>query len=147
MISIVDLKAALNGVIQNKYGSSYKYYGNEISEGYEKPSFFTQLLPINLNPITINFSEKRFSFIITYFSKRIDEEDSLTKVSELMEAFGLKVKVKDRYINVSEFEYEFVGEKSNILQMSLNVSFMDEIKKEETHQLMNELGVNQRLEV
>ena len=64
-----------------------------------------------------------------------------------MEAFGLKVKVNDRYINVSDFEYDFVGEKSNILQMSLNVSFMDEIKKEETHQLMKELGVNQRLEV
>ena len=147
MISIVDLKAALNGVIQNKYGSSYKYYGIEITEGYEKPSFFTQLLPVNLNPITTNFSEKRFSFIITYFSKKVDEEDSLTKVSELMDAFGLKVKVKDRYVNVSEFEYEFVGEKSNILQMSLNVSFMDEIKKEETQQLMNELGVKQRLEV
>ena len=147
MISIVDLKAALNGVIQNKYGSSYKYYGIEITEGYEKPSFFTQLLPVNLNPITTNFSEKRFSFIITYFSKKVDEEDALTKVSELMDAFGLKVKVKDRYVNVSEFEYEFVGEKSNILQMSLNVSFMDEIKKEETQQLMNELGVKQRLEV
>lgn len=147
MISIVDLKAALNGVIQNKYGSSYKYYGIEITEGYEKPSFFTQLLPVNLNPITTNFSEKRFSFIITYFSKKVDEEDALTKVSELMDAFGLKVKVKDRYVNVSEFEYEFVGEKSNILQMSLNVSFMDEIKKEETRQLMNELGVKQRLEV
>ena len=147
MISIVDLKAALNGVIQNKYGSSYKYYGIEITEGYEKPSFFTQLLPVNLNPITTNFSEKRFSFIITYFSKKVDEEDALSKVSELMDAFGLKVKVKDRYVNVSEFEYEFVGEKSNILQMSLNVSFMDEIKKEETRQLMNELGVKQRLEV
>lgn len=147
MISIVDLKNALVNVIENKYGKSYKYYGNEVTKGYVKPSFFTQLLPVNLDNVTTNFSERKFSFIITYFQKDVDEEDALTKVSELMEAFGLKVKVNDRYVNVSDFEYDFVGEKSNILQMSLNVSFMDEIKKEETHQLMKELGVNQRLEV
>ena len=147
MISIVDLKAALNGVIQNKYGNSYKYYGNEVTEGYVKPSFFTQLLPVQLGNVTTNFSEKRFSFIITYFQKKVDEADALTKVDELMEAFGLKVKVGDRYVNVSDFEYDFIGEKSNILQMSLNVSFLDGIKKEETHQLMNELGLKQRMEV
>lgn len=147
MITVVKLKKALIDVIKNKYGKSYKYYGNEVTEGYDKPSFFTQLLSVNSNNVTTNFAERKYLFVITYFQKQIDEADALAKFSELVEAFGLKVKVNDRYVNVSDFAYEFVGEKSNILQMSLNVSFMDGIKKEETHQTMKELSVNQRLEV
>lgn len=147
MITVVELKKALIDVIKNKYGKSYKYYGNEVTEGYDKPSFFTQIVPVQNENVTTNFSERKYSFVITYFQKEIDEEDALTKFSELVEAFGLKVKVNNRYVNVSDFDYEFIGEKNNILQMSLNVSYMDGIKKENTHQIMNKLSVNQRLEV
>ena len=37
----------------------------------------------------------------------------------------------------TDFDYEFVGEKSNILQMSLNVSFKDGIKKEEWKEIFS----------
>lgn len=147
MISVVELKKALVDVIRSKYGKSYKYYGIEVTEGYEKPSFFTQIVPVEMENVTTNFADSAYSFVITYFQKQIDEADALQKVSELREAFGLKVKVEDRYVSVTDFDYEFVGEKNNILQMSLNVSFKDGIKKEETHQVMKELGVKQRLEV
>lgn len=134
-------------MIQSKYGKVYKYYGIEVTEGYDKPSFFTQIVPVQMENVTTNFTDSAYSFVITYFQELIDEEDALQKVSELREAFGLKVKVEDRYVNVTDFDYDFVGEKNNILQMSLNVSFKDGIEKEKTHQVMKELGVKQRLEV
>ena len=70
MISVVELKKALVDVIRSKYGKSYKYYGIEVTEGYEKPSFFTQIVPVEMENVTTNFADSAYSFVVTYFQKK-----------------------------------------------------------------------------
>lgn len=147
MIPAGDVKKALIDVLKKVFGKKYKYYGIEVSEGYEKPSFFTQMIPISMENETTNITSSAYSFVITYFQQKIDEADALEVFSKIREGYGLKVKIGDRYINVTDVDYDFVGEKSNILQVTVNVLFKDKIEKEETAQIMKQMEIKRKMEV
>ena len=147
MIPAGDVKKALIDVLKKIFGKKYKYYGIEVSEGYEKPSFFTQMIPIDTGNETINTANSAYSFVITCFQEKIDEADALETFSKIREGYGLKVKIGNRYINVTDVDYDFVGEKRNILQVTVNVSFKDKIEKEETAPIMREIEITKKMEV
>lgn len=148
MISVAEVKKTMIGILKGKYGNAYKYYGIEVTEGYEKPAFFTQLVPIRLQGETKNAADSAYSFVITYFQKKIDEVDALTKLSEIREAYGLKLRIGDRYVNVDDVDYDFVGERNNILQITVGISFKEKVMKAgSTQPLMKHLMMNERMEV
>ena len=64
-------------------------------------------------------------FRSTYFHNDADEADALEKISVIEEAFSHKVKIKDRYANVSEVESGFTGKFGNIPQVKVTFSFLD----------------------
>lgn len=130
MIQMQEVKKEMIQVIKNLYPKGYRFYGAEVTEGYEKPSFFTQILPEKMENETKNLRSNTLMFVVTYFQKAVDEADMLEKAREIRNAFGLKVKVDDRYINVIDFDYDFVGSDDNILQMRITVSFYEQIPRE-----------------
>ena len=146
MISLVELKKSLISVLRELYPKGYKFYGNEVVEGYEKPSFFTQLIPVTMENATQHTTNNTMLFVITYFQKKKDEEDNLRKIAEIRKAFGLKVEVAGRQINVEEIDFQFVGEEGNILQVQVTINYIDDIgKEEEQHEAIG--GVVTRMEV
>ena len=152
MIKASDLKKALNGVLRSLYSEGYRFYGKEVSEGYEKPSFFTELVLLSYQNETTNFRSMRYGYYITYFQKdtangRKDEADALKKWDEIRNAYGLKIKVGKRFLNITGCNYEWVGEKRDILQVSLYIDFIEEIEKTETAPIMQELTLKEKMEV
>ena len=146
MIALDELKKGLIAVLRKQYPKGYKFYGNEVIEGYEKPSFFTQLIPATMENATQHTTNNTMLFVITYFQKQKDEADNFRKITEIRKAFGLKVEVADRQINVEELDYQFVGEEGNILQIQVTINYIDDIKKEEEqHEAIG--GVVTRMEV
>lgn len=146
MIALDELKKGLIAVLREKYPKGYKFYGNEVTEGYEKPSFFTQLIPATMENATQHTTNNTMLFVITYFQKQKDEADNFKKITEIRKAFGLKVEVADRKINVEELDYQFVGEDGNILQIQVTINYIDDIEKEEEqHEAIG--GVVTRMEV
>ena len=131
MIQIQEVKKEMIQVVRNLYPKGYRFYGAEVTEGYEKPSFFTQILPEKMENETKNVRSNVLMFVITYFQKEVDEADMLKKAKEIRNAFGMKVKVGDRYITVTDFDYDFMGSDDNILQMRITVSFYDQIPRKE----------------
>lgn len=138
MIRMAELKKGMLAVLKGLYPSGYRFYGTEVEEGYEKPSFFTQLVPVMMENGAQQVTDNVFLFVITYFQKDRDEVDALEKASEIQEAYGLKVRVADRYINVTEISYDFVGNGGNILQVQVTVSYKDQIGKHKEEQALME---------
>ena len=125
MIPLAEIKKELVSALRALYPEGYAFYGLEVTEGYKKPSFFTQLLQVSCETETMWTKKRLFIYEITYFQKEVDEADALEKISAIEKAFGNKVKIKDRYANVSEVESRFAGKFGNIPQVKVTFSFLD----------------------
>lgn len=146
MIALTELKKGMIAVLRELYPKGYKFYGNEVVEGYDKPSFFTQLIPVTMENVTQHTTNNTMLFVITYFQKNKDEADNFKKITEIRKAFGLKVEIADRQINVEEMDFQFIGEEGNILQIQVTINYIDDMEnEEEQHEPMG--GVVTRMEV
>lgn len=146
MIALTELKKGMIAVLRELYPKGYKFYGNEVVEGYDNPSFFTQLIPVTMENVTQHTTNNTMLFVITYFQKNKDEADNFKKITEIRKAFGLKVEIADRQINVEEMDFQFIGEEGNILQIQVTINYIDDMEnEEEQHEPMG--GVVTRMEV
>lgn len=136
-MTIADVKKAINALLREKYQSSmYELYGVDTSEGYARPCFFVKIVSDTMEAEGLNRYDNHMTCYIDYIQDKIDEADMLSKMNEIREMFQLCFKVGDRSIHTSNFEYDFVGSKRNILEMSFNMQFYTEINKKETSVLM-----------
>ncbi|MBU5331415.1 hypothetical protein KQI61_04335 [Anaerocolumna aminovalerica] len=138
MITPLDIRTSALGLLKKKYPKC-KRYGNEVMEGFDKPSFFMSIMPITNSNASVNFKFYSYSIIITYFPKEPDEIDSLTKAAEIEILFGYQMKVKDRLINITDYSYDFVGNNKNILQITIDVEFYDDIDKKDNSKIADKL--------
>ncbi len=147
MISVIEIKKELLSALKELYPKGYAFYGLEVTEGYAKPSFFTQLVPVSSETETNRIKNRVFIYEITYFQETVNEIDALQKVSEIEGIFGVKVKIKDRYANVTEFDYDFIGKSRDILQVKITFSFKDAIEqKAENHEPVRDVKVRTEME-
>lgn len=140
-IKFVEIKTAVNRLLGGKY-PEYKIYGKEIKEGYITPSFFTEILDKGSRPETKNFAEGGFTIKITYFQKEKNELDQLKKVDEIKDLFGLIFFVGNRRLAVGEFSHDYIGEYSDILQISIDIDYKENTKKEVTAPIATEVVVD-----
>ena len=141
MITALDIRIAVMDLLKKQY-PTYKRYGNEVTEGFDKPSFFVSIQPTLNSNESVNFKKYGYSIIITYFQSIKKEIDNMQKAAQIEELFGFQMPVKDRLINITDYDYQFVGNDSNILQITVNVEFYDEIKRTPTEPNVNELNLN-----
>lgn len=120
----------------------YKIYGKEIKEGYITPSFFTEILDKGSRAETKNFASGGFTVKITYFQKVKNELDQLKKVDEIKDLFGLIFFVGERRLTVGEYSHDFIGEYSDILQISIDIDYKENTKEEDTAPIAAEAFVD-----
>lgn len=136
-IKFTDIKKAVNRILKERYPPpQYKIYGQEIKEGYETPCFFTEILDKGSRAETKNFAKGGFTVKIVYFQQEKNELDQLEKADEIKELFGLVFCVGNRKLTVGEFSHDFIGEYSDILEISIDIDYMENTRKEETGPVM-----------
>ncbi|MCI9078988.1 MAG: hypothetical protein HFH68_08705 [Lachnospiraceae bacterium] len=131
----------MNTLLHEKY-PEYKIYGLEVKEGYEVPSFFTEIIDKGSSMETKNFAKGGFTIKITYFQKEKNEADQLEKTDGIKELFGLVFKVGERRLTTGEYSHSFVGEYSDILQISIDFDYMENTHKEEAAPVAGNLYLN-----
>lgn len=119
-----------------------KIYGKEIKEGYTTPSFFTEIIDRGSKAETKNFATNGFTLKITYFQKLKNESDQLEKVDEIKDLFGLIFFVEDRRLTVGEYSHDYIGEYSDILQISIDIDFKENTKRTETAPIATEATID-----
>ena len=119
----------------------YKIYGKEIREGYDAPCFFTEILDRGSRAETRNFAKGGFTIKITYFQNGKNEVDQLEKVDEIKDLFGLIFCVGDRKLTIGDFSHDYIGEYQDILQISIEIDYKENTRKEDTTPVAQEIGV------
>ena len=117
-----------------------------VTEGYKRPSFFTQIKPVSMNVVTERMRENVITFYIDYFQEQIDEMDMLDKIDEIKKLFGTHVKINDRALDVTSFEYDFIGTDRNILEISIELEWMEKIEQINTQPVMGSAFFNTEME-
>lgn len=145
-MTLSELKKGLLSLMQTIYPETeYKYYGMDVSEGFERPSFFTQIKPVEMDPNNYNSRNNRVTFFIDYMQEIVDEVDALDKIQQIRDSFGLAVKIGDRAVKVVSYDYEFIGTERNIPEISIDLEWMDRIDHTENLPLMESAEINQEM--
>lgn len=139
-IKFSEIKKAVNGLLKERYPPpEYKIYGREIKEGYDAPCFFTEILDKGSRAETKNFTKGGFTVKITYFQKEKNELDQLEKADEIKGLFGLFFCVGNRKLTVGDVSHDFVGEYQDILQMDIDVDYLENTRQEDTAPIAREI--------
>lgn len=139
MLSNVDIKAAINELLENATGLTV--YGKEVTEGYTTPSLFVEKISKPFKRETIGFAKSGFTIKITYFQSAPDELDQMRLLDKVRDAFGMCVKIADRILTVGEITHDYVGQKENILQISVDFDFYENTMPEETAEVAREYNL------
>lgn len=152
-----EIKAGLNKILQTAYPTvsddptvkTYEYYGLEVYEGYTCPCFFTRLETGESRPENKSTLYHRLTFSIMYIPEEVDEIDLMEKVDTIRGLFETAVEIdtgtEQRWIDCKGFDWGFGGTDRDILEMSVDVEYLTDIRKPETAELMKDAKI--KLEV
>lgn len=146
MLSQGEIKTAANELLHRATG--LKVYGREVTEGFERPSLFAEIIPKPFRREGKGFAKSGFTIKVTYFQTTPDESQQLRLVDTIKDAFGMVFVVQHRKLTVGEIEYDYVGQKEDILQISVDFDFYENTSvepEEETAQEM-EFGLRKNEE-
>ena len=116
----------------------------ENQEGtFENECFYVTLVPVTVKASTLKTNQKQLMLSVKYFGgSKLDNYDIADKLECL---FARNLKVKDKFLNVSNVEPNFlVDEVGDMLDFLVYITYFDEvcIDKEE-YELIQEINVNQ----
>lgn len=140
MISQAAIKKAANKLLKDKTG--LKIYGKEVIEGYDTPSLFVEIVAKPTKRETKNYAKSGFSLHITYFQKTPNELEQLEMVDTVKDAFGMSFTVGDRRLTVNETTYDYVGQKENILQVTVDFEYYENTEEQPTAETAGDLEMN-----
>lgn len=121
-------QVAIWKAVAKKLHEEYKctVYSDEVLEEFTMPCFFVKLL-MSSEMQTKNFIKRNVTIIATYFpsSEAKDEEHYLTVFDKFLILFQMGFPVDDRYLHVDDIHQDRVGEEDDILQITMDITFMD----------------------
>ena len=112
---------------------------------FENECFYVTLVPVTSKASTLKTNEKQLMVSIKYFSD--DKLNNYDMADKLENLFARSLKVKDRVLNISSVEPNFlVDEVGDMLDFLINITYFDasninsEIDKND-YELMKELNI------
>ena len=159
MLTEIQLKTALNSIIKGLYPKAH-IYGQGATEKFLYPAFFIEIRLNGCNDATANIVEKNYMVYITYIPKTITEEDNFIKVNEIRDGLKctddanrhMKMYIKvasdndNKYIQVKDYSFTFIGEAVDTLQISFTLSFFDFYDPTVTEKMMEHVVLTEKLE-
>ncbi|MCI8483500.1 MAG: hypothetical protein HFH41_04075 [Lachnospiraceae bacterium] len=140
MLSQAAIKTAANKLLKEKTG--LKIYGREVTEGYDTPSLFIEIIAKSFKRETRGFAKSGFILKITYFQEITNEMQQLQMVDTIKDAFGMVVVVEERHLTVGGITYDYIGQKENILQVSVEFDFYENTAEEPEGEEAGEMEFN-----
>jgi hypothetical protein len=128
MLRRTEIITAVTAILKNKF--SYKIYSDEIIEGFKPPCFFFKLIK-RTDIQTINFNDNQLSIIITYFSspEKNKEIEYINMIDDINQIFDIGFRAGKRYLHIKSFSDDRIGEKKDILQMTIAIEYLDNTNK------------------
>ena len=119
-------------IVENKEGT------------FENECFYVTLIPVTSKASTLKTNQKQLMISIKYFGgSKLDNYDIADKLEGL---FARNLKVKDRFLNISNIEPNFLtDEVGDILDFLIYITYFDFIKlNNETCDNMQDIDLNMK---
>ncbi|OHW61383.1 hypothetical protein EUAN_22330 [Andreesenia angusta] len=139
-MDFVEIKKAVNTVLKTNF-PDIDINAGETREGFKRPSFFTQIIPVVSEFETQNYKSNKLIIVTNYFPKKNIELDSLKMMNSLQRAFGMTLKVGSRVLTLKNIKSSIVDE---IVQFKFDLDYFENIEKKETTTVMGEILTNIR---
>lgn len=140
MIELLEVKKSCNAALKEAF-PDYKIYGTDVREGLKLPSFYTEIVPYTLIYESLNLVRQTCGYKITLLEKTPNEELELSVFEKIRKAFHLKVRIKDKLVNVDSVEFDYIGAENNIFQITVHFQWFDSIAVEKKEETVKELIV------
>ncbi len=139
-MKLVDIKEAINLTLKSNFPAIGRY-SRETKEGFKKPCFFIELLPIMRIKENKAHYFRKITVLIRYFSLNKTELEGLKISDELEDVFLQPITIGDRKITIDEVESEFIDE---VLVFQFDISYIDSLEEDKVYgyedsELMQEL--------
>ena len=124
MVLYQDIAKAVTVVIKETF-PNVPIYGDEVKEGYRKPSFFIGILPVSSINHTRSIKEEQLLITVSYFSNTIDTLKNYSVMQKLKGAFGRVLSVDNRKFTIQETNTQKVGEDGDIYQFTFDINYYE----------------------
>ena len=143
MITLVDLKKAVNDILKSKFEPLIPVIAQDVEKGFQRPSFTTEITEPKIETLESQI-EISCTVTIYYFSDLKDTEKSISVLDmqwQLPILFGNKLKVANRALDIIEPSSDY-GD--GILVFEFDILFYQGIEdsQESTAEMMQELHIN-----
>ena len=124
MLRQTEIITSVSALLKEQF--NYPVYSDETLEKFKQPCFFIKLVR-RTDTRTVNYNQNQLSIIITYFSssEKNKEIEFLDITDDFLVLFRAGFKTADRYLKVSDIQSERIGEKADILQVMLDITYHD----------------------
>ena len=95
-----------------------------------------------MTPQTVNWMHKELDIRITYYTNDKNEIAYMDVVDRVQQMLSIGVQVDDRYLKVASVEDDRVGEEDDILAITVIISYLERVYKNQTEvDMMEELSM------
>lgn len=139
-MKLVDIKKAIKRMINAEF-PNIKIFSPDVKEGFKKPSFYIQLLPISRERLSKYHFNRKVSVVIYYHSDKHEELELLDIEEKLEEIFSNVIRINDRTITIEDSESNI---DNNVLHFEFDISYIGSLAEDKVHgyeeaELMQEL--------
>ena len=142
MLTYKDILFAATKILSDNFNCDVIVENKEGT--FENECFYVTLVPVTSKASTLKTNQKQLMLSIKYFGgSKLDNYDIADKLESL---FARNIKVKDRYLNISNIEPNFlVDEVGDMLDFLIYITYFDFIKiNNETYNNMQDINLNMK---
>lgn len=150
MLTYKDILTSITKTLRYKFGIDV--FTSTINQGFNKECFYVSLIGSPSERVGRNLTQTNLTISIKYFGDG-DTIKLYEMIDRLNRLFSKEIKIKDRVITLSKNEPNIVTDEiGEFLDFLIPISFIDtlykteeEIKREETTELMQEININKEV--
>lgn len=120
----------------------HKIYSIARAEDMVRPAFFFYLKPVLVEPSNKHTRRNILSLYVDYHQKVKNEAEMYDAAYKIRDALGWKYKIPEGYINVTEFDWEFVGKKRDVIELNITLEYFDTIDDDEHAELIEDVCID-----
>ena len=138
MVLYQEIAKAVTMIIKEAFPNAI-VYGDGVREGYKKPSFFIDIMPVNSINHTKSIKEEQLLITVSYFSDTTDSLKNFQVMQQLKVAIGQVLCVDNRTLTIQEMTTEKVGEDGDIYQITFDINYFELANNEPRSDIAKEI--------
>lgn len=119
-MKLKDFKKGCNNILSETFENKYRVYGSEVTDGYERPSFFTELLPRTWRHVNKNIVEVGLTYKATFLEATHNEALCLSIIDAIHDTFGWTITAAGKVWLCDQIDFDYIGTTDDILQVSID---------------------------